>query len=73
MFFCPLCGVAWRQPPPQYELNEVSSLEELAPAGIELPSKYDVDTAGFTQVRELPAEDWLPDLEPFLRRSVGDT
>jgi hypothetical protein len=36
VLFCPICGVAFCEPPPRWELNEIVRLDDLAPVRAEL-------------------------------------
>lgn len=53
VFFCPLCGCAFRTPPPSYELDEIQRLDELAPAGVVIASREEIVAAGFQGAIEL--------------------
>ena len=70
VYFCPLCGVAWRDCPRPYVLDEILRLEELAPAGIELPTRAELDADARDELR--PASDeWVESLAEFLARSTS--
>jgi hypothetical protein len=53
VFFCPLCGLAFREPPPPTELNCVLRLDELAPTGVVPASREQVEAAGLVDAVEL--------------------
>jgi hypothetical protein len=53
VFFCPLCGVAFAEPPPPRELNEILRLDELAPAGVVIATRAQVEAAVGTEIVEL--------------------
>ena len=65
VFLCPLCGVAWNQPPPPTQLHSVASLKELAPNGVALPTAEEARATGLPLV-ELTYDEWQPLLTPFL-------
>ena len=65
--FCPLCEAAWRSPPPENQLDEVLSIDEVAPGGVQLPSRNEVERAGYVDVEVIPASEWRQDLEPLLK------
>jgi hypothetical protein len=69
ILFCPLCGVAWREPPADRQLDEISTLESLAPNGVTLPTSSEALATGF-QLTEHPLEEWFPLLKDLLRGSV---
>ena len=67
VFYCPLCGVAWSSPPIDRRLDEIHSLEQVAPSGISLPSEDDlVDLKRTRTVNEVEYREWQEDLEPYL-------
>jgi hypothetical protein len=59
VFFCPLCGVAWKEPPLDRRVDEVASLETIAPNGVTLPSEAEAWGTGL-RLTEVSVEDWLP-------------
>lgn len=69
--FCPLCGVAWREPPIPNHLEEILTPAALAPDGVELPSVDDVQRAAIKGVVEVSTNDWLSLLKVELERCVG--
>ena len=70
VFFCPLCGVAYREPPPLWELEEILRLDELAPAGVALASRAELEVAGFADIEELGGT-WMGWIEEVLWRPPG--
>ena len=63
-FFCPLCGIAWADPPPLGVLDHVHSLDDLAPSGISLPTRTDLGSlARNPSLREERYETWRAELE----------
>jgi hypothetical protein len=66
VFLCPLCGVAWNEPPPR-QLDEIVSLDTLAPNGVTLPTNEEVGATGLAIVG-LSFDRWYPLLKPFLER-----
>jgi hypothetical protein len=67
-FFSSCCGCAWKEPPLSGDLDEVSSLVELAPEGVRMPTLEELETAGYASliVREERAEDWIADIPNLL-------
>jgi hypothetical protein len=74
VLFCPLCGVAFAEAPPPWELNEILRLDELAPAGVVLPTREQVEAAVQTEIVELD-EQWERWIEEVLWRppAPGET
>jgi len=69
-FFCPLCGVAWREPPTPHHLEEILTPAALAPDGVELPSFDEVRGGAFHGVMEVSWSDWFPLLKAELERQA---
>lgn len=68
VFYCPLCGVAWAEPPVGNQLDEVLSLTDLAHAGVRLPMREELEQFDARySVREIAYTDWEADLAPHLR------
>lgn len=44
---CTSCGVAWENPPSLHVVDTLDPPESFAPAGIEFPSREDIEAAGF--------------------------
>jgi hypothetical protein len=44
-FLCPVCGVAWHDCPGPFTVNSVQAPTDIAPYGIELPNKNDLEQA----------------------------
>jgi hypothetical protein len=64
VFFCPACGCAWREPP-QGRLDEINSLDEVAPDGVRLAT--DAELAGLAgKLLEADDEPWESDLAEIL-------
>lgn len=62
VLFCPLCGVAWRAPPAERRLEQVETLQDLAPGGVTLPTSSEAMATGFA-LTEVAFEDWFSLLE----------
>ena len=45
VFYCPLCGTAFRGIPQPYQLEEVLSLEQIAPDGVVVPSLEEIEAS----------------------------
>jgi hypothetical protein len=58
VFFCPVCGVAWREPPADRRLDEIRTLQDLAPNGVELPTGPEAMGTGLA-LTEVDFEDWF--------------
>jgi hypothetical protein len=68
LFLCPLCGVAWSEPPLDRQLDEITPLESLAPNGVSLPTASEVLGLGLA-LTEVSSRDWLPLLQGLLDQS----
>lgn len=54
VFFCPLCGVAFRETPLRFDTDGmVLRIDELAPAGVVPATRSEIEAAGITEVVEL--------------------
>jgi hypothetical protein len=74
VFYCPLCGIAFPEVPPPLTVDEVLSLQQVAPGGVVLPSPQELEAcdAELEQV----SDHWLtwlmtrdprtPDVPPVL-------
>lgn len=64
VFFCPICGLAFKEPPVAWELNDNCRLDEFAPTGVVLPSRGELETAGATDLREMDGAwgQWVEDI-----------
>ncbi len=65
-FFCWLCGCAWHSPPGD-TLDEINSIEQLAPTGFDFPDYAEIEDAGL-HVRAISSHD-LPQYLEFLSRA----
>ena len=65
LFFCPLCGVAWREAPFRRRLDTVSSLTDLAPSGAALPTVEEAVSTGLA-LTEVSFDVWYPLLKARL-------
>jgi hypothetical protein len=63
--FCPLCGVAWPEPPIARRLDTIFALTRFAPAGVVLPTVEEAMSIGFS-LKEEPFERWDRFLEDLL-------
>jgi hypothetical protein len=69
IFYCPLCGVAWKTPPRGGRVDEISALEDVAPGIVKLPTSAEVLQAGTALkatgavLLEVPLDPWLRFLE----------
>lgn len=65
-FYCPLCGVAFRElPSPPTALEEILSLEQLAPGGAVLPDRNEIEASG-VEMEEIDDHPWSGFLTPLL-------
>ena len=74
VFYCPLCGIASREIPPPHTVDEILSLEQVAPRGVVLPSREELEASGL-DLDEV-SDHWLtwlttqdprtPDMPPVL-------
>ena len=69
--YCPTCAYAWRSNA-RSECDEFDTLEWLAPTGISLPTRQEIEEAGFgKQIEgEEPYDHWDWELERFLCEEV---
>jgi hypothetical protein len=67
VFFCPICGLSFREPPPEWEVSEDIRLNDLAPTGVGLPSREEVDAAHLASIKALDAT-WMKWIEDVLWR-----
>lgn len=63
ILFCPLCEVAWKEPPDENRVDTVTSLGEIAPQGIRLPSVDEVERSGISPRLEVDKDEWGPLIE----------
>ena len=63
ILFCPLCEVAWGEPPGESQVETITSLDEMAPEGIRLPSEDEVEQSGMSPQLEVEKEEWGPLIE----------
>jgi hypothetical protein len=66
LFYCPLCGVAWEQPPGK-RIDQIKDLATLAPDGVSLPTASEVGTSGFN-LFIVSFDQWFPLLREELSR-----
>lgn len=69
ILFCPVCGVAWRSPPPPNRVDEILTADLLAPEGVELPTSVDVRELPY-EVEAVSRRYWFPLLRTQLVRSI---
>ena len=65
LYYCPLCGLAWTQPPTGGRLDEINEIKALAPNGVALPGEQEVRSLNF------PLTD-ASSLLPLLRNILND-
>src|SRR5437868_6123226 len=67
--FCGACGVAWLNPVDADRVDTVLSCKDVAPDGIELPTKSDIVGDGFDQFidAEYGEGEWWIDLGEFVK------
>lgn len=68
VFFCPGCETAWSSPPPAHVLDEVSSLGQVAPLGVRLPSRQELHGLGDRRLFAVDAATWTEELNRVLAR-----
>lgn len=63
VYFCPSCDTAWADPPND-RIDERSGLRDLAPEGVRLPTREEVETLGesFTEIDDALWESTLDDV-----------
>lgn len=71
VFACPLCGVAWKTPPPPHTVDEIVAIEEAAPQGLRFPTVEEIHAVRSKGVHLLEVElvDWADDLTQYLVKS----
>jgi hypothetical protein len=69
VFYCPSCGTAWRKPPEPHRLDEINSLQEVAPEGVRLPSKEELSKFSLGSLTPLDYQDWAGQLFSVLHVS----
>src|SRR6476620_10121022 len=67
VFYCPTCGTAWDSLSPPSRLDQVRTIHEVAPDGVRLPSRAEVDRLSFP-VEADEYEHWSTDLDDVLRK-----
>lgn len=65
LYLCPMCGCAWRTPPPARRVDEIRSLDDVSPSGARLPTSAEVAAMRGTALVELPLDEWAEDLVAF--------
>jgi hypothetical protein len=66
LFYCPLCGVVWRQPPEGHiKDDDIVALRTLAPKGVSLPTSAEALASGLRLIT-VPFDDWFRFLEDDL-------
>jgi hypothetical protein len=65
VFYCPLCGTGFPKMPARYVLDEVLSLEQVAPAGVALPTPDEVEATGLG-LEEITDDYWADAVTPLL-------
>lgn len=65
-FYCPLCGVAWRDAPKGNRLDEIEPLETFAPDGVSLPTLLEARATGVALV-EMDLGEWGSMLGPIIK------
>ncbi|HEY3801578.1 MAG TPA: hypothetical protein VGL61_03190 [Kofleriaceae bacterium] len=68
IYFCPFCGCAWHSPRGTARDDEIRSIEEVAPEGIELPTRERVATCGH-RVVPTDFDEWIRWLVDAVERS----
>ena len=66
--FCPACASCWEPPEPS-DIHDLRSLEEMAPEGLTLPSRIEIEQASFGGfiVDAVPYSEWGHALEEYVR------
>ncbi|CAN5919348.1 hypothetical protein BH11MYX4_BH11MYX4_28190 [soil metagenome] len=68
-FFAPCCGVAWNTLPRSDRIDEINTLDDIAPGAIALVTRANLATyaPGLAVVREEPLADWILDIPRLVR------
>jgi len=66
--FCPACASCWEPPVPS-DIHDLRPLQAMAPDGLALPSRNEIEDAGFGSfiVDEVPYSEWGHALEEYIR------
>jgi hypothetical protein len=62
VFYCPTCENSWAKQPEPNRLDEVNSLQELAPEGVRLPSKEELGEFSLGPLTVIDYHDWASQL-----------
>lgn len=64
IFFAPCCGIAWREVPVEGRLDVITSLADLEPAGVRLPSLAEVraEAPALKIIRDESSDNWSADI-----------
>jgi hypothetical protein len=68
-FFAPCCGVAWPTLPRSDRIDEINSIDDIAPGAVALVNRADLATLapGLVVLREEPLADWILDIPRLVR------
>ena len=71
VFYCPMCGVAWRRVPDPGRLDEVAELGDLAAGGVRLPNDRELASLAASGVvlSRISFDAWADELAPILAAS----
>jgi hypothetical protein len=50
VYYCPACGTAWLTPPAPDRIDQVNSLEEVAPCGVKIATRLDIERFCLSEV-----------------------
>jgi hypothetical protein len=64
-FFCPVCGVAWREPPAARQLDTILRLDQIASHGVTLPTIDEARSTG-VELNAVSFDEWYPLLKELL-------
>jgi len=72
VFFAPCCGVAWTTLPRADRIDEINSIDDIAPGGVSVLNRAELAALapGLAVVREESLADWILDIPGLVGRGA---